>query len=49
MILTTVKGVALVVMDRQEYIKEVKILLEDTDTYRPIPTDPTNKYKAKVD
>ena len=30
------KGVALVVMDRGDYIKKLKELLEDTNIYRPI-------------
>ena len=47
-ILTADKGVALVVMDRQEYTKRAKILLEDTDTCRPIPTDPTIKLKTTL-
>ena len=47
-IITADKGVALVVIDRQEYIKKAKILLEDTNTYRPIPTDPASKHKAKL-
>ena len=41
-------NLALVVMDRQDYIKTAKNLLEDTTTYRPIQADPTNKYKAKL-
>ena len=41
-------GVALVVMDRQEYIKIAKILLEDINTYRPIPSDPSNKHKKRL-
>ena len=36
MILSEDKGVALVVMDRQDYIRKAKELLEDTNTYRPI-------------
>ena len=36
------------VMDRQDYIKNAKILLEDINTYRPIPTDPTSKHKNKL-
>ena len=39
---------ALVVMDRQEYVKKAKILLENINTYRPIPTDPTSKHKNKL-
>ena len=45
MVLTADKGVALVVMDRQEYIKKARAHLEDTSTHRPIPTDPTTKLK----
>ena len=37
-----------VVMDRKEYIKEIKILSEDTNTYRHIPVDPTNKNNTKL-
>ena len=42
------KGMALVVMDRQDYIRKSKVLLEISNTYRPIPTDPTNKHKARL-
>ena len=42
-IFTAGKKVALVVMDRKEYMKKAKILLEDSITCRLIPTDPTNK------
>ena len=42
------KGMALDVMDRNEYIKKAKSLLEDPYTYKPIPADPTNKPKAKL-
>ena len=48
MILTTVKGMALVVMDRKEYIWKARDLLDDTNTYRPIQSDPTNKLKNKL-
>ena len=47
-VLTGDKGVVLVVMDRQEYMKKAKILLESTNTYRPIPRDPTNKHKNRL-
>ena len=47
-ILTTDQGVTLVVMDRQDYIKKARNLLEDTTTHRPIQTDATNEYKAKL-
>ena len=48
MVLTEDKGVALVVMDRQDYIQKARALLEDTNTYRPIPSDPTTKLKNKL-
>ena len=48
MILNTDKGVALVVMDRQDYIREARELLEDTNTYRPSQSDPANKLKTKL-
>ena len=48
MVLTADKGVAMVVLDRQEHIQKARSLLEDTITYRPIPTDPTTKLKNKL-
>ena len=47
-VLTADRGVALVVMDRQEYIQKTRAILEDTNTYRPIPTDPTTKLKNRL-
>ena len=47
-ILTADKGVALVVMDRNDYIGKMKELLDDTNTYRPLNTDPTMKQKNKL-
>ena len=47
MVLTTDKGVALVVMDRSDYIRKAKEILDDTSTYRTIQSDPTNKLKNK--
>ena len=46
-ILTADKGVSLVVMNKEEYIKKAEELLL-TDTYRTIFNDPTNKYKTKL-
>ena len=37
----------MVVMDKQDYIRKAKNLLEQP-TYRFIPSDPTNKHKAKL-
>ena len=48
MVLTADKGVTLMVMDRQEYIKNARALLEDTCTYKPISTDPTTKLKNRL-
>ena len=48
MVLATDKGVALVVMDRSDYTKNAKELLEDTNTYRTIQSHPTNKLKNKL-
>ena len=48
MVLTADKGVALVVIDRVDYIKKAKEILEDTNTYRVIHTDPTSRLKNKL-
>ena len=48
MVLTADKGVALVVMDRSDYVKKAKELLEDTNTYRTIQSDPTSRLKNKL-
>ena len=38
----------MVVMNRHEYIKKARALLNATNTYRPIPSDPTTKLKNKL-
>ena len=38
----------MVVMNRHEYIKKARTLLDDTNTYKPIPSDPTTKLKNKL-
>ena len=48
MVLTADKGVELVVMDRSDYIRKAKELLDDTNTYSTIQSDPTNKLKNKL-
>ena len=48
MVLTTDKGVALEIMDRSDYIKKAKELLDGTNTYRTIQSDPTNKVKNRL-
>ena len=44
--LTGDMGVAMVVMDRQEYVYKSNNLINQP-AYRPIPRDPTSKIKAK--
>ena len=46
-VLTADKGVAMVIMDRQDYINKAKNLLNQ-NTYRSIPRDPTNSIKNKL-
>ena len=40
-ILTADKGVAMVVMDKQEYTSKAQALLDDTNTYKVLSKDPT--------
>ena len=47
MILTTDKGVALVVLNTEDYKKKEEDLLNQ-NTYRPLTTDPTVKLKNKM-
>ena len=47
LILTADKGVALVVIDKDDYIKKVEDLLEDNN-YKKIAEDPTPKQKNKL-
>ena len=47
LILTVDKGVALVVLDKEDYIKRAEDLLED-NTYKKIAEDPTPKQKNKL-
>ena len=46
-ILTTDKGVSMVVMDRDDYHQKAEALLQES-AYWPIPNDPTNKYKTRL-
>ena len=46
-ILTVDKGVAMVVIDKEDYINKAQELLAQP-TYRPIPKDPTNKVKVQL-
>ena len=47
-VLTADKGVAMVIMDKQQYMDKATALLQDTNTYRTIPKDLTNKLKNKL-
>ena len=47
LILTVDKGVALAVLDKEDYIKKAEDLLED-NTYKKIAEDPTTKQKNKL-
>ena len=46
-ILTADKGLSLVMMDREEYIRKAQALLDQPE-YKSIPSDPTTKYKNKL-
>ena len=46
MVLTADKGVSMVVMDREEYVKKSEELLSQS-SYRVLPSDPTIKHKNK--
>ena len=47
-VLTADKGVAMVVIDREDYSEKAKLLLADTNTYKPFTKDPTKKPKKKL-
>ena len=47
MVLTVDKGVSLVVIDKEDYIKKAKHLLHQSN-YKKINSDPTNKHKNKL-
>ena len=42
------KGVAMVVLDRQNYINKAKDLLAHRHTHSPLTADPTSKHKNKL-
>ena len=47
-ILAADKRVAVVVLDKQEYINKALDLLAQRDTYRALVADPNKKYKNKL-
>ena len=48
MVFTADKGMALVVMDRKEYLRKARDILDGTNTYWTISVNPTNKLKNKL-
>ena len=47
-VLTVDKGLAMVVMDQQDYSNKAQALLQDTNTYKVLPKDPTPQLKNKL-
>ena len=47
-VLTADKGVAMVIMDQQDYINKAQTLLQDTNTYKVLPKDSTSYLKNKL-
>ena len=47
-VLTADKGVAMVVMDKQDYIDKALSLLSDTNTYKTIHKDPTTRLRNSL-
>ena len=42
------KGVAMVIMDQEDYTNKALTLLQDTNTYKVLPKDPTSQHKNKL-
>ena len=42
------QGVAMVIMDQQDYNNKAQALLQDTNTYKVLPKDPTPQLKNKL-
>ena len=47
-VLTVDKGVAMVIMDQQDYTNKAQALLQDTNTYKVLPKDPTSQLINKL-
>ena len=47
-VLTADKGVAMVVMDKQDYMGKALTLLTDTSNYNTINKDPTTRFRNKL-
>ena len=48
MVLAVAKGVAMVIMGKKDYTDKALSSLTDSNTYRTIAKDPTNKLKNKL-
>ena len=48
MVLTADKRVAMVIMDQEDYTNKAQTLLQDTNTYKLLPMDPTSQLKNKL-
>ena len=42
------KGVAMVIMDQQDYTNKAQTLLQDNNTYKVLPKDPTSQLENKL-
>ena len=47
-VLTVDKGVAMIIMDQQDYTNKAQALLQDTNTYKVLPKDSTSQLKNKL-
>ena len=47
-VLTVDKGVAMVIMDQEDYTNKALTLLQDTNTYKVLQKDPTSQLKNKL-
>ena len=47
-VLTTDKGVAMVIMDKEDYTNKAQALLQDNNTYKLLKKDPTSYLKNKL-
>ena len=47
-VLTADKGVAMVIMNQQDYTNKAQTLLQDTNTYKVLKKDPTSQLKNKL-
>ena len=48
MVFTADKGVAMVIMDKQDYTNKAQALLQDTNTYKVLSKDPNTRLKNKL-